>query len=55
MIDFDLEAPGSSFVHPLEIPEATTYGVLDYIYQRYLTPDQDEPKIDACIRQISSS
>jgi len=53
MIDFDLEAPGLSFMHPIDIPEATTYGVLDYIYQRYLTPDQDEPKIDACIRQIS--
>jgi MinD-like ATPase involved in chromosome partitioning or flagellar assembly len=55
MIDFDLEAPGLSFAHPIEIPEATTYGVLDYIYQRYLTPDQNEPKIDACIRQISIS
>ena len=53
MIDFDLEAPGLSFAHPIEIPEASTYGVLDYIYQRYLTPDLDEPKIDACIRQIS--
>ncbi|HWS84426.1 MAG TPA: AAA family ATPase [Ktedonobacteraceae bacterium] len=53
MIDFDLEAPGLSFMHPIDIPEATTYGVLDYIYQRYLTPDQDEPKIDDCIRQIS--
>ncbi len=55
MIDFDLEAPGLSFAHPVEMPETTTYGVLDYIYQRYLTPDQDEPKIDACIRQISTA
>jgi MinD-like ATPase involved in chromosome partitioning or flagellar assembly len=55
MIDFDLEAPGLSFVHPVEIPEESTYGVLDYIYQRYLTPDQEEPKIDACIRQINTS
>src|SRR5260370_32598126 len=53
MIDFDLEAPGLSFAHPEDISGSTTYGVLDYIYQRYLTPDQDEPKIDACIRQIS--
>ena len=55
MIDFDLEAPGLSFVHSVEVPEVATYGVLDYIYQRYLTPDQNEPKIDACIRQISIS
>jgi hypothetical protein len=39
MIDFDLEAPGLSFTHPTEISEETTYGVLDYIYHRYLTPN----------------
>lgn len=55
MIDFDLEAPGLSFTHSVEIPGAATYGVLDYIYQRYLTPDQNEPKIEACIQQISTS
>jgi MinD-like ATPase involved in chromosome partitioning or flagellar assembly len=53
MIDFDLEAPGLSFAHPIEAPEANIYGVLDYIYQRYLTPHLDEPKLDNCIRQIS--
>ncbi len=53
MIDFDLEAPGLSFAHPPDASESSTYGVLDYIYQRYLTTDQDEPKIDACIRQIN--
>jgi len=53
MIDFDLEAPGLSFAHPTEVSGSDTYGVLDYIYQRYITPDQDVPKIDACIRQIS--
>ena len=53
MIDFDLEAPGLSFAHPIETPEANIYGVLDYIYQRYLTPDLDEPKIDNCIHKIS--
>jgi MinD-like ATPase involved in chromosome partitioning or flagellar assembly len=53
MIDFDLEAPGLSFAHPVDTPGTTTYGVLDYIYQRYLTPDQALPKIDACIRQIN--
>ena len=55
MIDFDLEAPGLSFAHPTEVSGSSTYGVLDYIYQRYITPDQDIPKIDACIRQISIS
>lgn len=52
MIDFDLEAPGLSFAHPVEVPESSTDGVLDYIYQRYLTPEENIPKIDACIRQI---
>lgn len=55
MIDFDLEAPGLSFAHPVDVPEATTYGVLDYVHQRYLTPEENIPAIDECIRQISIS
>src|SRR5262249_19555615 len=54
MIYFDLEAPGLSFAHPAEASVSNTYGVLDYIYQRYITPGQDMPKIDACIRQINT-
>ena len=53
MVDFDLEAPGLSFAHPVETSETPKYGVLDYIHQRYLTPEEDIPKIDDCIRQIS--
>lgn len=53
MVDFDLEAPGLSFAHPVEIPEADVCGVLDYVYQRELTPDEDTPKIENCIRQIN--
>lgn len=64
MIDFDLEAPGLSLMYPSSalypspslypsIETATqSYGVLDYIYQRYLTPDDDQPAISECIRQI---
>ncbi len=55
MIDFDLEAPGLSFMFPSEQNDTNTYGVLDYIYQRYLTPDINEPKIVECIRQIDIS
>jgi Mrp family chromosome partitioning ATPase len=52
MIDFDLEAPGLSFACPAGEQEATACGALDYIYQRYLTPDENVPLIDDCIRQI---
>jgi MinD-like ATPase involved in chromosome partitioning or flagellar assembly len=53
MIDLDLEAPGLSFAHPVDIPDANVCGVLDYIYQRDLTPDEDTPKIEDCIRQVN--
>lgn len=53
MVDFDLEAPGLSFAHPTEASEIITCGVLDYIYQRDLTPEESEPQIEDCIRQIS--
>jgi MinD-like ATPase involved in chromosome partitioning or flagellar assembly len=52
MIDFDLEAPGLSFMFPLLSSDAHKLGVLDYIHQRYLTPDQNRPRINECIRQI---
>jgi MinD-like ATPase involved in chromosome partitioning or flagellar assembly len=55
MIDFDLEAPGLSFAYPIEESEATEYGVLDYMYQRYLTPEENQPVIEDCIRQIPVS
>ena len=52
MIDFDLEAPGLSFMFPLLSSDGHKFGVLDYIHQRYLTPDQKYPTISECIRQI---
>ena len=64
MIDFDLEAPGLSLMYPSpalypspslypSIETATqSYGVLDYIHQRFLTPDENQPTISECIRQI---
>ncbi len=52
MIDFDLEAPGLSFLFPAEKADAAKYGVLDYIHQRFLTPDENIPEIAECIRQI---
>lgn len=53
MIDFDLEAPGLSLMFPTTLSENKTCGVLDYLHQRYLTPDQNEPPISGCLRQIS--
>lgn len=55
MIDFDLEAPGLSLMFSPESfsSNGTNYGVLDYIHQRYLTPDKDVPPITDCIRQIN--
>lgn len=52
MIDFDLEAPGLSFMSPLVSSNEDNCGVLDYIHQRYLTPDQNQPEISECIRRI---
>jgi len=55
MVDFDLEAPGISvlFQNDLENINEEQYGVLDYLHQRYLTPDQNIPTIDNCICQIN--
>ncbi|MEG4914697.1 ParA family protein [Microcoleus sp. B7-D4] len=55
MVDFDLEAPGISvlFQNDLETINEEQYGVLDYLHQRYLTPDQNIPTIDNCICQVN--
>lgn len=55
MIDFDLEAPGLSFAYPRGDLETSVCGALDYIYQRYLTPEENVPIIDDCIQQIPVS
>lgn len=53
MMDFDIEAPGLSFLAPSGVPrEAPSLGVLDYLHQRYLTPDQNVPTIAECVRHI---
>jgi cellulose biosynthesis protein BcsQ/stress-induced morphogen len=55
MVDFDLEAPGISvlFQNDLENINEEQYGVLDYLHQRYLTPDINIPTIDNCICQVN--
>lgn len=55
MVDFDLEAPGISvlFQNDLENINEEQYGVLDYLHQRYLTPDQNVPTIGNCICQVN--
>jgi MinD-like ATPase involved in chromosome partitioning or flagellar assembly len=55
MIDFDLEAPGLSLAQTNEISAPNTFGVLDYLYQRYLVPEENKPSINECVRQISIS
>jgi MinD-like ATPase involved in chromosome partitioning or flagellar assembly len=52
MVDFDLEAPGLSVMLQSVEREDTKYGVLDYIYQRWLTPEEDVPSIADCIRRV---
>ncbi|MFQ4145236.1 ParA family protein [Chlorogloeopsis sp. ULAP02] len=55
MVDFDLEAPGISIMFQPDIEKTSGehYGVLDYLHQRYLTPEEDIPNIGNCIRQIN--
>lgn len=55
MVDFDLEAPGISimFRSDAESFNGEQYGVLDYLHQRYLTPDQNIPSIESCIFQVN--
>lgn len=52
MMDFDIEAPGLSFMSPSDTSGRATYGVLDYLHQRYLTPDENMPAIAECIERI---
>lgn len=60
MVDFDLEAPGISILFRSETgnssmahKEQEPCGVLDYLHQRYLTPDENIPPIQDCICQVS--
>ncbi|MEQ9551631.1 MAG: AAA family ATPase [Coleofasciculus sp. G3-WIS-01] len=55
MVDFDLEAPGISimFRSDTETFNGEIYGVLDYLHQRYLTPDQNIPPIESCVYPIN--
>lgn len=53
MLDFDLEAPGLSYMFPSAFPEnQPMYGILDYLHQRYLTPDANLPPISECLYQV---
>lgn len=55
MVDFDLEAPGISilFRSDGENLNGEQYGVLDYLHQRHLTPEENIPSIESCIYQIN--
>lgn len=55
VIDFDLEAPGISILLQPNIAnrnDATSCGVIDYLHQRYLTPNENIPAIEDCIYQV---
>lgn len=53
VIDFDLEAPGISVL--LNRNSENQCGVLDYIHQRFLTPEENIPSIEDCVRQVELS
>lgn len=55
MVDFDLEAPGISvlFRSDVENFNQEQFGVVDYIYQRYLTPEENFPSLEDCIFQVN--
>jgi MinD-like ATPase involved in chromosome partitioning or flagellar assembly len=55
MVDFDLEAPGISilFQEDIEKTIGDHFGVLDYLHQRSITPEENFPDISACIQQIN--
>lgn len=58
VIDFDLEAPGISILlkpDSANANEIANYGVLDYLHQRYLTPNENIPAIEDCIHQVDLS
>jgi len=54
IVDFDLEAPGISILLESDIEQINqeNYGVLDYLYQRFLTPEENIPAIENCIYQV---
>ncbi|NET60329.1 MAG: AAA family ATPase [Symploca sp. SIO2E6] len=55
MVDFDLEAPGISILFRPNVAsenQEQNYGVLDYLHQRHLTPEENIPSIEDCIYQI---
>ena len=52
LVDFDLEAPGLSFLFSADAPEKGQLGLLDYIHQRYLTPDLNTPELRACVQSV---
>ncbi|MGK7903937.1 MAG: AAA family ATPase [Hormoscilla sp.] len=54
IVDFDLEAPGLSILlqPDVEILNEEQYGVLDYLHQRFLTPEENYPTIESCICKI---
>lgn len=56
MVDFDLEAPGLTALFPENLSggDEGSLGLLDYLHQRYLTPDKQLPKITDCVRQVES-
>lgn len=51
VVDFDLEAPGLSFLLPI-LADNNKLGLLDYLHQRYLTPELNVPTINECVRQV---
>src|SRR5579859_5740120 len=53
MIDFDLEAPGLSFMSSSEASKPTPYGVLDYLHQRSLTPNHSFLRIEECVHRLN--
>jgi cellulose biosynthesis protein BcsQ len=55
VIDLDLEAPGISILLRPDIANETgmkNYGVLDYLHQRHLTPNENIPAIEDCVHQV---
>ena len=54
ILDFDLEAPGISILLGPDIHQFSqeNYGVLDYLYQRFLSPEENFPPIESCIYQV---
>lgn len=52
IIDFDLEAPGISALLQSNSTNEEQYGVLDYIHQRFLTPEENVPSIEDCVSQV---